>query len=200
MKCPTCNSNLALLFTSFYCPTCENKETKKVTPVEKVALQYTFKQSPNTHSWKVLPPNPPTIANPHQPVQTFDFQDGKGPVPAHQHSDGGGWVANTAEVEDTVYVGPAATVFGSAKVRNNCYLEQKAKIFGFAVVSGSAFLRGGAEVSGFAKIANNASVRGDAKVHGNATIMDNAIIMGDAVIKGMACISGNALISTGTYN
>ena len=25
-----------------------------------------------------------------------DFKDGKGPVPAHQHSNGGGWVADTA--------------------------------------------------------------------------------------------------------
>lgn len=36
---------------------------------------------------------------------TFDFEDGNGPVPAHQHSNGGGWVADTATVADTAYVG-----------------------------------------------------------------------------------------------
>lgn len=42
--------------------------------------------------------------------QTFDF--GFGAVPAHQHPNGGGWVANTASVEVSVYVGPDAQVSG----------------------------------------------------------------------------------------
>ena len=33
-------------------------------------------------------------------------------VPAHQHPNGGGWVADTAIVLDEVYVGPTARVFG----------------------------------------------------------------------------------------
>ena len=41
---------------------------------------------------------------------TFDF--GNGPVPAHQHPNGGGWVADTATVADRVYVGPLARVVG----------------------------------------------------------------------------------------
>ena len=44
-------------------------------------------------------------------MTTFDFKDGKGPVPAHQHSNGGGWVADTATVADTAYVGPDAQVY-----------------------------------------------------------------------------------------
>ena len=35
-------------------------------------------------------------------------------VPAHQHPNGGGWVADTAIVLDEVYVGPTARVFGGA--------------------------------------------------------------------------------------
>ena len=31
---------------------------------------------------------------------TFDFEDGNGPVPAHRHSNGGGWVADTAQVSN----------------------------------------------------------------------------------------------------
>ena len=49
---------------------------------------------------------------------TFDF--GNGPVPAHQHTnpDGsiGGWVANSATVSDTAYIGEDAEVFGNAWV------------------------------------------------------------------------------------
>lgn len=45
-----------------------------------------------------------------------NFEDGAGPVPAHQHVNGGGWVADTAHVDDTAYVGPYACVSGSARV------------------------------------------------------------------------------------
>ncbi len=47
-------------------------------------------------------------------MTTFDFHDGKGSVPAHQHPNGGGWVADTAYVAPTAYVGPDARVYGSA--------------------------------------------------------------------------------------
>ena len=47
---------------------------------------------------------------------TYDFQDGKGTVPAHEHSNGGGWVADTAYVAPTAYVDPDAEVFGNARV------------------------------------------------------------------------------------
>lgn len=50
-------------------------------------------------------------------MTTFDF--GYGPVPAHQHSNGGGWVADTADVADTAYVGPDAQVFDDALVYGN---------------------------------------------------------------------------------
>ena len=49
---------------------------------------------------------------------THDF--GFGPVPAHRHTnpDGseGGWVADTATVESTVWVSGTALVFGNAQV------------------------------------------------------------------------------------
>jgi hypothetical protein len=41
---------------------------------------------------------------------TFDF--GAGPVPAHQHTNGGGWVAETAHVAARAYVGPQARIAG----------------------------------------------------------------------------------------
>ena len=47
-------------------------------------------------------------------MTTFDF--GYGPVPAHQHPRGGGWVADSARVADTVYVGPDAQVSDTAQV------------------------------------------------------------------------------------
>ena len=69
---------------------------------------------------------------------TFDFKDGNGPVPAHQHPNGGGWVADTASVADTAYVGPDAWVYGNAKVTGNAEVFGNARVFGNAEVFGNA--------------------------------------------------------------
>ena len=45
---------------------------------------------------------------------TFDF--GNGSVPAHRHSNGGGWVADTATVNPIAYIGQWARVYGEAQV------------------------------------------------------------------------------------
>ena len=47
---------------------------------------------------------------------SHDFGDGAGAVPAHRHVNGGGWVADTARVDATAYVGPMAQVSGEAWV------------------------------------------------------------------------------------
>ena len=98
----------------------------------------------------------------------FDF--GNGPVPAHQHVNGGGWVADTVEIEDTVFVGPNARVFG------------KAVAFGYARISSNAQVFGKAWVYGSACISGNAWVYDDAKVHGEARICGDALIGGNAEI------------------
>lgn len=89
----------------------------------------------------------------------FDFKDGNGPVPAHQHPNGGGWVADTATVADTAYVNPNAKVFGNAVVSD------------YAVISG------------YAKVFSNARVFDNAKVSGNAQVSGNARVFGSTKIK-----------------
>ena len=58
---------------------------------------------------------------------TYDF--GAGPVPAHQHSNGGGWVADTATVADTAYVGPNAQVYGEAQVFGEAWVYGEAQVY-----------------------------------------------------------------------
>jgi hypothetical protein len=70
-------------------------------------------------------------------AQKYKFGDGKGPVPAHQHPNGGGWVA------DTSYVGPDAWVYGNAEVSGT------ARVYGDAQVSGTARVSGDAWVSDY---------------------------------------------------
>jgi acyl-[acyl carrier protein]--UDP-N-acetylglucosamine O-acyltransferase len=60
----------------------------------------------------------------------------------HQHKNGHGWVANTAKVDDSVYVGPFAVVYGHAE------LTGKVRVLDLAQVSGHAKLSGDVVVSG----------------------------------------------------
>ena len=67
---------------------------------------------------------------------TFDF--GYGPVPAHQHPNGGGWVADSATVDNTAYVGANARVFDQAQVYGQAWVSGEARVFGQAQVYGEA--------------------------------------------------------------
>ena len=68
----------------------------------------------------------------------FDF--GYGPVPAHQHKNGGGWVADTAMVAETAFVGPNARVYGNAWVYGNAQVYGNALVYGNAQVYGNAIV------------------------------------------------------------
>jgi tetrahydrodipicolinate N-succinyltransferase len=82
---------------------------------------------------------PTSAEKPEEPaVTTFDFGDGNGPVPAHKHPNGGGWVADTATVAETAYVGPDAQVYGNAQVSENASVYGGARVFEDARVSGNA--------------------------------------------------------------
>jgi tetrahydrodipicolinate N-succinyltransferase len=65
----------------------------------------------------------------------FDFRDGNGPVPAHQHPNGGGWIAETATVEKSAFVGPSALVSGDAWVSGNARVSGTSRVFGDVVLN-----------------------------------------------------------------
>ena len=111
-------------------------------------------------------------------MTTFDFGDGNGPVPAHKHPNGGGWVADTATVDETAYVGAEAQVFCDAKV------------YGNAVVFGNAWVSSDAEVCGNAIIEKTSDylVVGPAKSSGRFTTAHRDSKIGVRVNCG--CFSG----------
>jgi hypothetical protein len=73
-----------------------------------------------------------------------DFLDGRGQVPAHKHTNGGGWVADTARVDASAYVGPDAQVCGNAKVYGHAQLYGDARVYDYAKVYGHAQVYGNA--------------------------------------------------------
>lgn len=70
----------------------------------------------------------------------------------HQHSNGGGWVANTAKVDKSVYVGPHALVYGQAELTGKVRVEGTAQVSGKAQLSGNAVVAGNAWVDGNTKV------------------------------------------------
>lgn len=94
--------------------------------------------------------------------ETFDF--GQGPVPAHQHPNGGGWIANTARVAKSVYVGPNARVFEFAQVCWDAHIDGYAQVYGHAEVYGYAHIYGSARVHGDTRIFEFAQIYGHADV------------------------------------
>ena len=104
----------------------------------------------------------------------FDFQDGNGPVPAHKHPKGGGWVADTASVSETAFVGPNAQVYGNAQVSGDAMVSGTAEVYGNAQVSGDTTVSGSAGVYGYAQVYGNARVYGYVHVYGYAHVYGNA--------------------------
>ncbi|MFI1773478.1 DUF6055 domain-containing protein [Thalassobellus citreus] len=117
------------------------------------------------------------------------------------HSNGGGFVANTARVDATAYVGPHAVVLDYARITGLARIEGKAIITGNSTISGNAIVKDFARVrysqvkdnaviSEYAYLIENNVVTGDAQVRGNSVIMNNKINE-NAKIYGNAFSVGN---------
>lgn len=115
-------------------------------------------------------------------VNDLDYDFGFGPVPAHPHLKGGGWVANTANVSDDCYVGPYAQVYGKAQISGSVRIDNYARVYGDAKVMDSSCVYGNAIVYQDAIVAGKARVSGDARVRGRALVTDEARIFESAEV------------------
>jgi UDP-3-O-[3-hydroxymyristoyl] glucosamine N-acyltransferase len=112
------------------------------------------------------------------------------------HPNGGGFVAKSATVEPSVFVGPDAMVLGSARVTGQARIEDHAVVTDSAHVSEEAIVGGWALVCEEAKVIEQGRVDGCARVAGRVTVGGRALvtdyvrvhdegrIVGDALIKG----------------
>jgi carbonic anhydrase/acetyltransferase-like protein (isoleucine patch superfamily) len=110
------------------------------------------------------------------------------------HPNGGGFVANTAIVDATAYVGPKARVLGNAQVRNAARIEGRAFIHGSAIVSGNAVVSGRSEIFDTATVSSNAAVRDSNLVQYSAHIKDGSLIVGNSIYYETFTASGNAVV------
>ena len=118
-----------------------------------------------------------------------DFPAG---IEGEAHSNGGGFVADTASVASTAFVGHCARVLDNAIVTGNVRILNRAIVSGDAAVSGSAIIR------------EDALVTDEAVVDGNALIEDMAIIQGgwitdDAAVGGVTRIDSAVVADSATW-
>ena len=136
------------------------------------------------------------------------------------HPNGGGFVASTARVDNSVYVAPNAMVLGNAVLKGNVRVEDNAVvantvtasdnvvISGHAVVDGGGWilvdgqwkmgavnLSGNAVVGDSAVVAGGVTLSGDAKVLQKAYVCDAVSLSDHAVAKGMAYAYGKGSYS-----
>lgn len=127
----------------------------------------------------------------------------KSNLPGAAHFNGGGWVASTAVVDPSVYVGSNAQVVGNAKVTGNVRVEDFAIIRDNAIVSGEAIIRGNAIVGLKSIVSDQSIVEKSARVYGGK-VYGKAVITGSAgafnctvgdsaVVKDLAWLTGTKL-------
>jgi len=146
---------------------------------------------------------------PRQPKH--DFKDGSGRVPAHKHDNGGGWVADTAAVDDCVYIGRRCEIFNRATVKGPVRLEGTSRISGSAVVSGGVTLRNSGQIYGKAVVRDTTIVEGNARIFGQAHVSGTSRLYHTAYVNesaqvfsttmtGDVRIGGNALVVRSTLD
>lgn len=91
----------------------------------------------------------------------------------HLHSNGGGWVQNSASVAASVYVGPSAMVLGNANLSGQVRLENTALVKN-AVMSGQVRVLNNAFVNG-GNYSGNAVIQGQGFAE-NVTMSNTALI------------------------
>jgi len=122
------------------------------------------------------------------------MQNNTAAAQGRRHSNGGGFVASTATVDASVYVGPNAKVMGYASVTGNAVIDGYATVTGSAKVSGNAVVTGHAVVAERATVKDNAIIGDYAGVMGNAVISENARVLESGLVYNNYTVSGNATV------
>ena len=117
-----------------------------------------------------------------RPLETIPTPppDAKG----HKHPNGGGFVADSAKVDDTAFVGLGALVLGRAKVLGSARVEDYAVVRDEATVQDRAVVRGHATIGGRAVVKDDARVGNYAWLQENAVIADHGKVLEHGVVGG----------------
>ncbi|MDD7516493.1 DUF6055 domain-containing protein [Ruminococcus flavefaciens] len=123
--------------------------------------------------------------------QSGGYSKGKG----HIHSNGGGWVSDSARVDASVYVGPDAMVLGNAALTGNVRVEDHAIVANSAKISDNAVISGHAVVDGGGWVYDNGWKQGTVNISGDAVVSDSAVVSNSCSVSGSAKIMQKAFLA-----
>lgn len=120
----------------------------------------------------------------------YDFGDGRGMVPARYHPNGGGRVAQTALVDDSVFLDRGCVVFGHAVIRGRVRILQHCRISGHdmpglsTLIEDDVLISGRVIIEGHVLLRDRAEVRDSAKLSGGVALMHEARVVERAQVAG----------------
>lgn len=82
----------------------------------------------------------------------------------HKHVNGGGYVANTARVANTVYVGPHALIYQFVELSDTVCVLDSAQISGHVKLSGDVIVRANCWLDGHFKASTGVFYKNERKV------------------------------------
>ncbi len=126
------------------------------------------------------------------PQEIRDLQPG---ATWRKHPNGGGWVSDTATVEDSVYVSEDSAVYEKAVVRHQVKLIGTVRVYGFAAVLEDVQLSDRVQVFGSAKVSDRATISGRVQIKDSAEVYDTAVIGNSVEVGQEAKIYGNASLN-----
>lgn len=110
-----------------------------------------------------------------KPAPKHDFNDGRGRVFAHRHINGEGWVADTAKVADSVFVGKRASVYHRANIAGNITINERSRVCGAADIDANGYISREAFVAGTTNIRGTINLSGYARLYGGRFVGTNEI-------------------------
>ncbi len=131
-------------------------------------------------------------------MTTYDFDDGSGPVPAHRHTNGQGWIADTATVDTSVYVSEHAKVYGKALVNGAVKIFDRVRVSGQASINDKVALYDDAYISDNVILSDAVVIAGDAQILGYTILTENIRVIGSTVMNQAIRLAGSADILDGT--
>lgn len=127
------------------------------------------------------------------------FPVGRRAVKAHRHPNGGGWVADTAHVEKSAYIGANAVVFNAARVLSHARIVGNAMVYGEAVVRDNAYISEQARVCEQAVVGGSSHMEGWSRAYGTCEISGRTFMRGHATVMGTVHLRGEPRLDGGVY-
>lgn len=130
----------------------------------------------------------------------YDFGDGQ-MVAAREHKNGGGIIALTAKVDDSVHVGRNCQVSGYAKILGKVQIVGRVSIHGdlhaddvSVLIEDDVLITGNVDIRGIVLIRDRAEIRGNVKLSDAVQVMHRARITENSILSGEVCVMENAYI------